>query len=249
MPKKLERRVRGWSLLVSGVSIVIFLLVIGIVGWSVCTRQDLIAAIGLSLSVVVAYVATIKPFLEKPRLCLFIDDVRCSPPTIQNDTASWFIRLGIVNYGLTPAKDCVGRVFEVWTAQGEQLMKFDPLTIFWVRQDKDHTGFSPVIIQGSGDFEYLDIAQVKKQDTLPLELRVVIPPPMTLTKRPDDYPSPGDKPFLKGGIYYLKIGIHAADANIKPSWFEITCPGVVPDSCCEKPPCQIQKKTPRFARR
>jgi hypothetical protein len=249
MPKEFERLTHRWFLLVSVVSIVVIpLLVVGVVVWSVLTHQDLIAAIGLALSVVVAYVATIRPFLEKPRLTLFRDSVRCSPPTLQNDTASWFVRLGIVNYGLRPAKDCVGRVFEVWTAQGEQLMKFDPLTLFWARQDNNHTGFSPVAIQGGGDFEYLDIAQVKMKDTTPLELRVVIPPPMTLTKWPDNYPSPGIDPVLKGGTYYLRIGVHAADAVIKPSWFEITCSEAVP-ACDEQPPCQIQKKAPQFVRR
>jgi len=249
MPKKLEGWVHWWSLLVSGVSIVVVpMLVIGVVVWSVCTRQDLMAAISLSLSVAVAYVATIKPFLEKPRLRLFIDDVRCSPPIEPDDTASWFIRLGIVNYGLTPAKDCVGRVFEVWTAQGERLMKFDPLTLFWTRQDNKNTGFSPIILQG-GDFEYLDIAQVKKKDTTPLELRVVIPPPMTLTRRPDNHPSPGIEAVLKGGTYYLLIGVQSADASIRRCWFEIACPELVPGFGCEEPPCQIQKKTPRFARR
>lgn len=249
MSRELERWIRGWPLFVWGVSIVVVpLFVIGVVVWSVCTRQDSIAAIGLSLSVVVAHVATIRPFLEKPRLRLFIDDVRCYPATMQNDTASWFIRLGIANYGLRPARDCVGRVFEVWTAQGERLMKFDPLTLFWARQDNEHTRFSPVTIQGGGDFEYLDVAQVKRGAT-PLKLRVVMPPPMTLTRWPDNDPSPGIEAVLRSGTYYLLIGIQAADASIRRLWFEIVCSEAVPDSCCDNVPCQIQKKTPRFARR
>ena len=229
-------------------SILVGLLAINVLVWSMRTGGDFVAASGLALSVLVAHVATIRPLLRKPRLDLFVGDVPCSPPDAENDTASWFIRLGIVNYGLTPARDCVGRLLSVWTAEGEQLIKFDPLTLFWARQDNNHTGFSAVVIQGGGDFEYLDLAQVKKADTTPVELRVVIPPPMTLTKWPPDYPSSGQDPVLKGGTYYLLIGVHAADASITPTWFEITCDAVVPDSCDEKAPCQIRQREPGFAR-
>ncbi len=250
MPRRLKRKIRCWNCFVAIIGYVgVPFLVIGVVVVSIYTRQDLIAALGLALSIAVAYFAAIRPLLRKPCLDLFIDKVRCSRPTEQNDTASWFIRLGVVNYGLTPAKDCVGRVIEVWTEQGEQLMKFDPLTLFWARQDKDHTGFNPVTIQGSGDFEYLDVAQVKKKNSPPIELRVAIPQPMTLTRGDDDSPSPGPDPVLKGGTYYLLIGVHAVDASIRCSWFEITCTETVPASCGDIQPCSIRQKTPQFARR
>jgi len=249
MPKEARQKTDRWSRFVSIIRrVVVPLVVIGAVACSACTGGGPIAGIALAVSIAVAYVASIEPLLKKPRLALFKVDVRCSPPDALDDMASWFLRVGIVNYGLTPATDCVGRLLEVRTAEGEQLMKFDPLTLFWARQDKNGGGFSPVVIQGGGDFEYLDIAQVKKSNTAPVELRVVIPPAMTLTKCPDDHPSPGTGPVLKGGTYYLLIGVHADDAYVKPSWFEISCDVVVPDSCDEKTPCQIRQREPGFAR-
>jgi len=247
MPKELALRTQRWSRFVSLVSVIAALLAINAVVWGMRAIGDLVAAFSLGSSIVIGFVATIRPFLLKPRLDLFVPDPQCSKPSEEKDTASWFVRLGIVNYGLTPAKDCVGRLLSVWTAEGEQLTKFDPLTLFWARQDKESTGFNPVVIQGGGDFEYLDIAQVKRADTTPLALRVVVPRPMTLTKWPPDYPSPGVDPVLKAGTYYLLISVHAADAYIKPSWFEITCDAVVPDSCDEKAPCRIRKAAPRLA--
>ncbi len=249
MPETLEQRTCLCSWAEQIISIVVVpLLVIGIVVWGVGTGQDPVAVFSLAVATLVAYLASIRPFLERPRLVLYIDKVRCSPPVIQSDIPSWFIRLKIGNYGMTPAKDCVGRLFGVWPDRGKRLKKFDPLTLFWARQDKC-TGFSPVIIQGGDDFEYLDIAQVKNKGTAPLELRVVIPSPMTLTNWPEDCPSPGTDPVLQKGTYYLLIGVQAANARIKPSWFELACTGMVPDSCDEQPPCQIQEKKPRFARK
>lgn len=140
MPKELAQKAHRWSCCVFAINIVVALVAIGAVASSIVARRDLTPALGLALSIVVAHVATISPFLRKPRLALFVDDAPCSPPIEQGDTPSWFLRVGIVNYGLRPARDCVGRLLGVWTAQGQQLMKFDPLTLFWARQDRDHTG-------------------------------------------------------------------------------------------------------------
>ena len=235
-----------WSFLVTSVDVVI-LLTIATLGLGIFVAQDQVAFIGLILSIATAHFTTIRPFLRKPRLKLVVDEIRCSAPTLQGDTASWFIRLGIMNYGLTMAKSCVGRAIGIWTEQGERLKKFDPLTLYWSRQDSSHTGFSPVDIQGYGDIEYLDIAQVKKHDSTPLTLRIVLVPPMTLSKGEDDTPSPVVEPSLQAGIYYVQVAIYAEEVGIRPTWFEITCSENVP-GCGEPSPCHIKEKKPKFAK-
>jgi hypothetical protein len=228
------------------VGVVVF--VIGLVFGGLLTDPDnIIAFFGLALSILVAYVGPLRQWLEKPRLVLFLDRPRCSPAYSEDDTDSWLIRLGIMNYGLTPARNCVGRVSEVWNHHGEQIDKFDPLTLFWTRQDNEHTGFTPANIQSRGDYEYLDIAQIKKRNSTPLKLRALIPPPMTLTKWSSDSPSPGIEPVLKAGTYYLKIGVYAENANLNPTWFKVTCSETVPP-CGKEPPYQIEKEKPSFVR-
>lgn len=234
---------RAWPFFVASADVLILLVIVAIgIG-----AQDTAAITGLVLSIATAYITTIRPLLRKPRLNLFIDEVRCSIPTLQGDTASWFIRLGVMNYGLTTAKGCVGRIIGIWTEQGEQIKKFDPLTLFWTRQDGRHTGFSPVDIQGYGDIEYLDIAQVKKHDLTPMGLRVVLRPPMTLSKGEANSPSPGVEPALRAGSYFIRIAIYAENANVDPSWFEIACSEKV-EECGEPSPCIIKVKKPRFTK-
>jgi len=243
MLKKLEKQSRRWSVFVTFIDFVIIVLIVGLGG--VFIIHDTVGTVSLILSIAIAHITTIRPLLRKPRLKMFIDEIRCSAPTLEGDTASWFIRFGIMNFGLTAAKACVGRIISVWTESGEQLEKFDPLTLFWARQDNTHTGFSPVDIQGYGDVEYLDIAQIKKRDSVPLEWRVVLKPPMSLTKGDTDSASPGSEPVLRAGTYYIQIAIYAEEANIPARWFEITCSEKVSE-CGGPIPCDIKEKRPKF---
>lgn len=235
-----------WTFLVNTIDALVMLLVVSI-GATIFLVQDKVAFIGLVLSIAIAHITTIRPFLRKPRLRLIVDDIRCSAPTEQGDTASWFIRLAIQNYGLAIARNCTGRILSVWAEKGDQLKKFDPLTLYWSRQDANHTGFSPVDIQGYGDIEYLDLGQVKKHDSTPLRLRVVLRPPMTLSKGEDDSPSPGIEPALRAGIYYVRVAIYADEANIRPTWLEIACSEEVSE-CDKSSPCHIKEKRPGFAK-
>jgi hypothetical protein len=251
LPQKLSIITKNeLATIVKGLNVIAPAFIIGVAVWGICTNQNGIQIISLIVSITVAYIVPIRSFLEKPRLELCLDRPRCSSPHSEDDTESWFIRLKIRNYGLTSAKNCVGRVFEVWRHQGEQkgqqIEKFDPLTLFWARQDNEHTGFTPANIQGRGDYEYLDIAQIKKWNSTPLKLRVVIPHPMTLTKWPSHSPSPGTEPVLKAGTYYLKIGVYAENASLKPTWFKVSCSETVPP-CGKDPPYQIEKEKPSFA--
>jgi hypothetical protein len=246
MFKDFQQEANRWARFVNIIDaiIAVTLIIIGIGGFFVI--QDKFAFIGLVVSISIAYITTLRPNLRKARLKMFIDDTRCSPPTLPNDTASWFIRLGIINCGLSSANECVGRIVSVWTEHGERLEKFDPLTLYWARQDKDHTGFKPVTIQGYGDIEYLDIAQIKKDGTNPpLLLRTAFE--LSLVKGKDDSPSPGSAPWLHAGIYYIQVAVYADNANIPPRCFEIVCSENIPE-CGGDEPYSIQEMRPKFLR-
>jgi len=250
MLKKLEQKSTRWSFVVNAIDIIVVIALVSIGSLFMIrdkdiVTKDIVAIASLIISIAIAYITTIRPFFRKPRLEMFIDEIRCSAPILQGDTASWFIRFGIMNCGLTMAKGCIGRIVGVWTEQGEQLKKFDPLTLFWARQDIKHTGFSPVNIQGYGDVEYLDIAQIKKSESTPLALRMAYS--LSLTKGVDDSHSPGSEAMLRAGTHYIKVAIYADEANISPRWFEITCSENVPE-CDGSAPCQIKEKRPKFAR-
>ena len=106
-------------------------------------------------------------YLLKPELH-WEPNCQISPPTPderKNDGAgiSWFLRLKIVNDGLTPAKNCVGRLIEVRDKNNKQLDRFDPFNLYWSRQNNLNQ-FAPVDIQGNGDFFFLDVVQVKEVD-------------------------------------------------------------------------------------
>lgn len=244
-PGSYARGARTWLFFVTAVDVLIALAIVAFGIGGIIGTQDKAAIIGLVLSIAVAHITTVRPFLRKPRLKLFIDEARCSAPTVQGDTPSWFVRLGVMNYGLTMAKGCVGRIIGVWTDRGERIKKFDPLTLYWSRQDSSHTGFNPVDIQGHGDIEYLDIAQIKKHDLTPLSLRVALRPPMTLSKGDDSSPSPGVNPALRPGTYYIQIAVYAEETSVSPSWFEIACSEKVVE-CGEPAPYHFKISAPPF---
>ena len=212
----------------------------------------LIAWTGLLLSMVTAYVTIFRPFLRKPRLAVFFDK-QWSPPLEPNDSGSWFYRLRIENYGLTRAKACVGKLIGVWTEQGCRIRKFDPLPLFWARQgkvkvdDREDTTFRPIDIQGAGDFDFLDLIQVKEGSLI---LRVMVPPPTTLVKYPADSASPGTEPILVPGTYYVRIGVYADNVSVSPILVKINCPGDLRSLRPESPPCNLAwvKKLPRTRR-
>lgn len=245
MPQEFRRIVLIWSIFVRACDVAIFVLALSLFFvFPTPTDENKLALGALTTSLVVAYFSSLRALLRKPLLKLFIEKSPSVSVSVNpNDTDSWFIRLGIVNVGLSPAKDCIGRVSEIFTDWGTQLKKFDPLALYWARQDSEHTGYSPISIQGFGDFEYLDIAQVRWDDTKPPRLRVVLPKGMTLMYMPEESVSPGTAPVLKPGTYYFRIGIFADDANIEPTWFEIT----FYDAASKKvPPFEIKQKKPHF---
>lgn len=201
----------------------------------------LIAWTGLLLSMVTGYVTIFRPFLRKPRLAVSFDK-QWSPPVESSDSGSWFYRLKIENYGVTRAKACVGKLIGVWTEQGCPISKFDPLPLFWARQGKvqvdgrEDTTFRPIDIQGAGDFDFLDLIQVKEGSLI---LRVMVPPRTTLVNYPADSVSPGNEPILKPGTYYVRIGVYADNVFISPILVKISCPGDLRSLDPQSSPCNL----------
>jgi hypothetical protein len=207
-------------------------------------RSLLIGSGGLVLSVLTVYITTIKSFFRKPRLAFSFDSQR-SEPTESGGSGTWFYRLRVENYGLTKAKDCVGRLVEIWTGEGEPITKFDPLPLYWARQnklkinDKEEITFKPIDIQGYRDFDFLDLAQVTDNF---LTLRVVIPPLLVLTRGADSSASPGNMPILKlPGTYYARIGLHAEDASASPILVKIVCSDLSQLPSPTSSPCELIK--------
>ena len=211
------------------------------------TSLDAIDILTLAFAIALGYITTIRPALRKPKLKLIHEENEqyWSPMLDGSDGGSWSLRMQVVNCGLNPARNCVGRLIDVYDVQGKRLKKFDPLTLYWQRQGGTQIGFEPIDIQGYGDFAILDIAKVEKKGAVPIELRVVLN--SDLASFPESYPSPGNKPNLREGIYYIRVGIHADDVSIQPSWFEITCSKIEPHFGLESSPCRIIRKTPTWA--
>lgn len=188
----------------------------------------------LVLSAIGFYLTVLRPFFRRPRLELSTN-TQWSAPTYEEeqtgDKGSWFIRLRIVNNGQTPAKSCVGRLIEVRTAEKKRLEKFDPLSLYWARQN-EKTGFSPIDIQGYGDFFFLDVAKFtdKEADSI-FSLRAVIPSGKRLITESGQPPDVG----LNPESYFVRIGIYADGAYIKPTWFKIAPPDYIE---------QVEKPTP-----
>lgn len=211
------------------------------------TSLDTIDILTLAFAIALGYITTIRPALRKPELRLIPeeDEQYWSPTNDGSDGGSWSLRMRVVNCGLNPARNCVGRMIDIYDVQSKRLKKFDPLTLYWQRQDGTHTKFEPIDIQGYGDIAILDIAKIEKREAVPIKLRVVLN--LDLANFPESYPSPGNKPNLREGIYYIRVSIHGDDVNIQPSWFEITCYKIEPYYGSESSPCRIISKTPTWA--
>ncbi len=205
------------------VVLVIIFVVVGI--WRAQSMATFISLLALTLSIPNIYLSLYRPkYLSKPILS-FESNVQYSPPTEEelkdpNTKSSWFLRLKIINKGIKPANNCVGRLIEVRDSHNIRFDRFDPFYLYWARQN-DPSKYSPVDIQGNGDFFFLDIAQVKEVDrNNPIELRIVDPGGRLVL---DSNVGKGKK--LPPGIYHLYIGIYSEEnVFINPTWFTITCP-------------------------
>lgn len=177
----------------------------------------------LALSAFNVYFSLYRPkYLLKPLLS-FECNVQPSPPPQDEQKSgtkgSWFLRLKIVNRGLTPANKCVGRLIEVRDSNIKRFDRFDPFNLYWGRQN-DLNQYSPVDIQGNGDFYFLDVAQVTEADkNNPICLRIVDPGGSLVL---DSNVGEGTK--LPPGSYHLLIAVYSEeDTFIEPTWFTISC--------------------------
>ena len=177
----------------------------------------------LALSVFNVYFSLYRPkYLLKPILS-FECNVQHSPPTQDEQKSgtksSWFLRLKIVNKGLTPAHKCVGRLIEVRDSNNKRFDRFDPFNLYWGRQN-DLNQYSPIDIQGNSDFYFLDVAQVTEADkSNPISLRIVDPGGSLVL---DSNVGEGTK--LSPGAYHLLIAVYSKeDTFIEPKWFTISC--------------------------
>jgi len=167
----------------------------------------------------------------------FSTDIEFSPPTPAEkqagDKRSWFIRLRIENTGGTVVANCFGRLLKILDKEGQHLKRFDSLDLYWTRQDRPDN-YQPLDIHESGDFTYLDIAQVKEAENA-LIPRVVIPERHRLVSPPGYI---GEPEHLPPGIYYMQIAVYADNASIEPTWFEVEWKD---DYSIEPYPCNIKK--------
>jgi hypothetical protein len=159
----------------------------------------------------------VSPHVITPLLSL-VTNVQKSEPTElevqQGAMTSHFLRLVVTNDGLIPAKNCFGRLIEVWDEE-EQISSFEPLYLYWARQTNPNE-FKFIDIQQHQDFFFLDIAQADEK-TNELKLRVVIPHRLTKNNK---YPK-AHEGILPKGTYFLRIAVYADNAYHKPEEFTL----------------------------
>jgi len=214
---------------------VVIVILIGMIGFVVrSTAQSNMSPssipgwVALALAMFSIYLSHGVPAISRPRCRLFWD-VQPSPLEPEEhqrtDVGSCFIRLGVVNVGPRPATDCVGRLICVQHARDgtfERVKKFDPLDLYWSRQNENNA-FSPIVIQGNEDFFFLDVAQLKlghTRDDSSLILRVVTHgEPLIL----DDTRSREPNAPLEGRLEYrLLIAIYSGRQGlVGPTWFKL----------------------------
>lgn len=192
-------------------------------------------------------VSIIFPMLCRPILEVIIEQ----PPVFSNSTdtvhpSSWFHRVLLYNYGLKPAENCIGKLIEIRDSNSRKLNKFDSLPFYWSHQN-ENTSFDRVTIFGRGDYAILDVLKEfevnsaratnwlvsgeqepirkdeldKLRNELPI-LRVHLTNPETFTYQGPNSASPGDKPVLKQGDYFLLIGFYADNGYAKPKWYKLS---------------------------
>jgi hypothetical protein len=200
---------------------------------------------GLSsiLALAIGYISVIRPWLTRPRIEL-IPEMRpaYSPKEDETSGGSWSLRILVGNSGVSTAKNCVGRLIEVRDSNGDNLQKFEPITLFWQRQGGTGASFKPVDIAGQGDYWVLDVAKIEKGEEISLKFRVVLD--MVMAKLPDDHPfSPGREPHLRDNTYDILIGVQADNAYARPQRFRIKNHYVAADDTnygFDKAPCEIK---------
>ncbi len=119
--------------------------------------SDYIAIIALAVSIIPPLLRA----LGQPIFRVEVESVPIFSKSQDGDVpSSWFHRFYVINDGLVPAQNCVGKLIEIRDENGNKLTKYDPALIYWTHQNPN-TGFKPVSIFGRGDYAILDIFQEK----------------------------------------------------------------------------------------
>ena len=106
----------------------------------------------------------------------------------------------------------------VYSSDGQRIEKFDPLTLYWSRQDSK-SGLSAITIQGGRDFDYVDIFQVIEKDNNKIRLRIFITENMELINGDEKSLSPGHAPILLEAKYVIRVGVFGENCEPRICWF------------------------------
>lgn len=169
------------------------------------------------------YLGVLDPLLRRPPLVVSSDPDASSPfqtPTA-TDAKPARLQLKISNYGQTPAYNCLCRLIELRTGDGQPVPTFAPQTLCWAQQrDPRDTGL--VTIHGYGDCYYLDLAEYTQSDDR-LFFRYA-----GLKAAPQEAADPiVEAPQLVPTNAFVRLGIYAEGVRNPPIWLQITAPGHV----------------------
>lgn len=195
-------------------------------------------AIALGISIATFYLAYLRPRLAVPELhlhCEIQPSLQLKGQETDTDIGSYFLRFEVRNTGHSAARNCYGRLIQVWgcptddtNTTFERIERFDPYPLYWSKQNEfnEKSPFKPITIQPNGDFFFLDLAQV-----------MVGTQQKTIKLRVETY---GERLILdsseKSGVcvettrsYKVQVGIYADGISKKPEWYLMKVPESIPD--------------------
>lgn len=124
----------------------------------------------LALAAITFHIEIVRPRRNKPEFhidfrneepyCRAVPEVVDATVDPISTTPSYWIRLKVSNVGKSVAKKCVGKLVRVMTADGSELVNYDPVALHWVgtefgrpmlHVDLNHT-----------EYEYLDVLHTRQ---------------------------------------------------------------------------------------
>lgn len=205
---------------VLGSIVIIALISIPFVTGSVKDYQSyLVGLAAVVTSWISLYFSIIRQALRKPAIRL---ETNAGTITLDpKEGQKTYLRLKVTNFGQSIAKNCVGRLLEVYDEDNKNI-QYDPLYFFWARQNDEDVGFHPVNIY-PGDAHFLDVIRIGHKDQN-FKFRV-----STLGQ-----PLPSGK-YLPMKSYIVKIAVYADDMEPFQAWYQIKLnKGSLKDSYLER---------------
>lgn len=189
-----------------GSAIIIVLVSIPLVTQSVENIPTYLAGLAaLVTSWISLYFSVIRQALRRPNLVIEPDTDTALFD--EEKGARTYLRLKVTNAGKSVAKNCVGRLVQLASQEGEPI-RYDPLYFFWARQDDEVVDFAPVNIY-AGDSEFLDIAGVRHKEKT-VKFRI----------------SSRKQPLPLGKVFpleafFVKVAVYGDDIVPMQSWYQI----------------------------